>query len=120
MATRTKKSAARTLLCATKFWSHCYDGGGGDILAPLFNKPEGCVSTLRRGVRSVVRRQGFTPKQIDAAERFLVKNGFLERRNNRSASSLRVTQKGRRVSCSTTNLAPWTDSQYPGSRLSGR
>jgi hypothetical protein len=119
---RKRKSTARTLLCATKFWSHCYSGGG--VLDPIFNDPhKPCVATSRRGVRHVVQglRHGGrwssrpSPSEIDKAERFLVKNGFLVRHGR----TLRVTERGRRVNCATVDLSPWTDSQYPGSALSG-
>jgi hypothetical protein len=127
MATkRTTKSVARTVLCATKFWSHCYTSGSS--LDPIFNDPKRpCTATSRSGVRHVVRglrtnerHQGRfesrpSPREIEKAENFLVKQGFLEK----SGQTLRVTEKGRRVNCSSTNLSPWTDAQHPGSALRG-
>jgi hypothetical protein len=126
MAKRTQKSLARTVLCATKFWSHCYTSGSS--LDPIFNDPKRpCVATSRSGVRHVVRglrtnerhkgrfEDRPSPREIAKAELFLVKHGFVEQ----GPSSLRVTEKGRRVKCATTNLSPWTDSEYPGAGLSG-
>jgi hypothetical protein len=122
MATRKKQSTARTLLCATKFWSHCFSSGSS--LDPIFNDPKKpCTPTLRRGVRHVVQgirgsgRYGTrpSPAEIDRAEKLLIKQGFLRR----SGNTLQVTEKGRKASCKTTDLSPWTDSQYPGSALSG-
>lgn len=132
VADRKIMSTARQYLCAAKFWTHCYKGDS--VLDPIFyDRPE-CVSTLRSGVRHVVRgtkhgrwdspghgrNQGRwssrpSPSEMDKAERLLVKNGFLER----SGRTVRVTQKGRRVKCDRVNLSPWTDGQYGGSKLSG-
>lgn len=113
---RTKQDAKKTLLCATKFWSHNYDDGG--VLDKTFNRQSdgGSVATLRKGVRSVARRQGHSPAALDKAERQLVKEGLLEKPR---PGTLRVTGKGARVSCSTTDLSPWTDAGYPGAALNG-
>lgn len=75
--------------------------------------------TLSSGVRHVVRRQGFTPAEIDRAERELVREGKLEV-DRRGAKSLRLTDKGNTVSCANVKLSPWTDDPYPGSALTSR
>lgn len=107
MSTRRKADAKTTLLCATRFWSLGW------------REHDNKTPTLSAGVRTVVRRQGFTPKQIDQAERALVREGKLEVGRS-GAKSLRLTDKGNKVSCKHVKLAPWTDDQYPGAALTSR
>jgi hypothetical protein len=90
-----------TLLCAIKFWSI----------------DDGKTATLRSGVRSVVRKQGFTPAAIDRAERELAREGKIQVGGTRSGKTLKLLDD---VNCSTVKLAPWTDDGYPGASLSGR
>lgn len=91
-----------TLLCAVKFWSV---------------DKTGKTPTLRRGVRHVVRKQGFSPAAIDRAERELVREGKLAVGGARSGKTLKLLDD---VSCSTVKLSPWTDDGYPGASLDGR
>lgn len=107
MPPRRKASAKTTLLCATRFWSQGW------------RERSNATPTLSSGVRHVVRKQGFTPKQIDAAERALVREGKLEVGRG-GAKSLRLTDKGNRVSCTSVKLSPWTDDPYPGKDLTAR
>lgn len=104
---RRKADVKTTLLCATRFWSLGW------------RKHDNSTPTLSAGVRSVVRRQGFTPKEIDKAERELVREGKLEV-NRSGAKSLRLTDKGNQVRCANVKLAPWTDDPYPGRALTSR
>lgn len=109
MATKRKKATIeRTILCATRFWS----------FGPMARTADR-IPTLRQGVRHVVRKQGFTSDQITRAERKLVREGKLVAKGSGSGATLVLTDKGDRVGCSTVRLSPWTDKQYPGSRLSG-
>lgn len=88
-------SAATTLLCATRFWA-------------LRSSPT--TATLRSGVRHVVRKQGFSPAEIDRAERTLIKRGLLRRGGARSGSSLALTERGFKITsraCPRVSLAPW-------------
>lgn len=55
-----------TLLCALRFW-----GGAG------FPGRATVTPTLRKGVRHVARKQGITPRELDAAERAMVKKGLV-------------------------------------------
>ena len=107
MAARQRKNAKTTLLCATRFWSLGW------------RERDNSTPTLSSGVRHVVRKQGFTPKQIDAAERALVREGRLEVGRS-GAKSLRLTDKGNRVNCTSVKLSPWTDDPYPGKDLTAR
>jgi hypothetical protein len=104
---RHKADVKTTLLCATRFWSLGW------------RERDNSTPTLSSGVRHVVRKQGFTPKEIDRAERELVREGKLEI-HRRGAKTLRLTDEGNRVSCTNVNLAPWTDDPYPGAALAGR
>lgn len=104
---RRKADVKRTLLCATRFWSLGWKAR------------DNSTPTLRAGVRHVVRKQGFTPAEIDKAERELVREGKLEVAGVRSGKTLRLTDKGNRADCKLVKLAPWTDSQYPGAALTG-
>ena len=97
---RRRASAKKTLLCAAKFWQ----------ISPG-------VATLRKGVRHVARKQGFSPAELSRAERQLVTEGKLEKT---SRGEVRVTPKGQREACSTVKLSPWTDAGYLGASLSGR
>lgn len=103
MATRVRQSAEKTLLCATRLWG----------VAPT-------IATLRAGVRHVVRKQGFSLAQIDAAERKLVAKGLLVVGGSGTGKSVRLTDKAAKVSCATTKLSPWTNKGYPGASLAGR
>jgi len=104
---RRKADVKRTLLCATRFWSLGWKAR------------DNSTPTLRAGVRHVVRKQGFTPAEIDKAERELVREGKLEVAGVRSGKTLRLTDKGNRADCKLVKLAPWTDPQYPGAALTG-
>jgi hypothetical protein len=104
---RRKADVKTTLLCATRFWSLGW------------RERDNRTPTLSSGVRHVVRRQGFTPKEIDRAERELVREGKLEVGRG-GAKSLRLTDAGNRVSCANVKLAPWTDDPYPGAALTSR
>jgi len=103
VATRVRQSAVKTYLCAVRLWA----------LSPT-------VPTLRSGVRHVVRKQGFAPREIDKAERALVTQGMVELGGQRTGKSVRLTPKASSISCSTTKLAPWTNAGYPGAALAGR
>lgn len=104
MSNRRKADVKKTLLCATRFWSLGW------------REHDNSTPTLSSGVRHVVRRQGFTSKEIDRAERALVREGKLEVSRS-GAKSLRLTDKGNRVSCANVKLSPWTDDPYPGAAL---
>lgn len=93
---RTKHDADTTLLCAVRFWS----------VAPG-------VSTLRAGVRTVVRRQGFSSAEIDAAERRLIAAGLYER----TGKTVKLTPAAASRSCKRVSLVPWTNDGHPGARL---
>lgn len=92
------RSAETVLLCATRFWG--IGKATGSYTTP----------TLRAGVRSVVRKQGLSPAEIDRAERALVKRGYLRKGGKRSGASLALTEKGAKVSarvCKRVELPPW-------------
>lgn len=108
MPPRRKADVKKTLLCATRFWSFGW------------REHDNSTPTLRHGVRGVVRRQGFTPAQIDRAERELVREGKLEVGGRYSGKTLRLTDKGNQVSCTNVKLTPWTDDPYPGAALTAR
>jgi hypothetical protein len=103
---RERVGIERTILCATRFWSMTRARGA-------------TTPTLTKGVRSVVRKQGFKPEQIDRALRKLESGGFIKTGGARSAKTIALTEKGGRVGCSTVKLAPWTNDEYPGSKLRG-
>ena len=105
MPTRRKADVKKTLLCATRFWSTGW------------RERDNRIATHSSGVRHVVRRQGFTTKQIERAERDLVREGKLEKTGPGYGRTLRLTDKGNKVSCSTVRLSPWTDQPYPGAAL---
>ena len=104
---RRKADVKKTLLCATRFWSLGW------------RERDNSTATLSSGVRHVVRKQGFTPQEINRAERELVREGKLEVERG-GAKSLRLTDAGNRVSCTNVKLAPWTDDPYPGAALTSR
>lgn len=82
-------------LCAVRFWSH---------------QPGSLTPTLRRGVRHVARKQGVTPRELDAAERALVATGHLKRSGKRMGAAIGLTEKGLKLSsrvCQNVSLAPW-------------
>lgn len=106
MSNRRKHDVKRTLLCATRFWSLGW------------RERDNRTATLRSGVRHVVRKQGFSTAAINKAERELVREGKLEVRGKGVGATIRLTDAGNRVSCSTVRLSPWTDPQHPGSQLS--
>lgn len=85
-----------TLLCALRFW-----GGAG------FPGRGTTTPTLRKGVRKVARTQGITPRELDAAERKLVKKGLVARPRR---GVIALTEKGLKLSsrvCRGVSLAPW-------------
>lgn len=89
-------NARTTLLCAVRFW-----GGAG------FPGRATTTPTLRKGARHVARKQGVTPRELNAAERTLVKSGLVTRPR---AGVIALTEKGIKVSsraCKTVTLAPW-------------
>lgn len=121
MTERKHVGVERTILCAVRFWGGGrYDASSG----PGWNKtvwsrgamPHG---TLLKGVKHVVRKQGFATATIDKALRKLEKIGAVEIGGRAHGKSIRLTEKGGRVGCSTVKLAPWTNAEYPGSRLAG-
>lgn len=105
--TRKKASIERTILCATRFWSMGW------------RTRDNKIGTLRGGVRHVVRKQGFTTAAIVKAERALVKAGKIELKGKGSGATIRLTDRGNRVSCARVKLAPWTNAKYKGSELTG-
>jgi len=112
MAKRKQASAERTLLCAVKFWS-----GYGSPTSPFYKK---LASATRRTVRAVARGAGgFSKQEIDQAETDLIYNGYLKVAGLPGRRALELTGKGKRRSCKTVSLSPYTDPQYPGSRLEG-
>jgi hypothetical protein len=87
-----------TLLCALRFWG----GVSRGVPAGATTTP-----TLRKGVRLVARRQGITPRELDKAERSLVKRGLASRPRK---GSIALTEKGVKLSsrvCQSVSLAPW-------------
>ena len=90
-----------TLLCAIKFWSASKDGK---------------TPTLRRGVRHVVRTQGFSPAAINRAERELVREGKIAIGGARMGKTIRLLDD---VSCGAVKLSPWTDDGQAGASFSG-
>jgi hypothetical protein len=88
-----------TLLCAIRFWAGAGFPGRGVTSA-----------TLRRGVRHVARKQGITPRELDAAERSLVRRGLAHKAGKRSGAAIGLTEKGLKLSsrvCRGVSLAPW-------------
>lgn len=116
MSTRTKHDVKKTLLCATRFWSidHSMTGKWQE-------EGKGTTPGFRHAIRHVVRKQGFSSSEIIRAERQLVDEGLLVRSGGRDAAlpTLALTSKASKASCARVKLAPWTDTQYPGSTLSG-
>lgn len=108
MARRRKADVKKTLLCATRFWSIGW------------REHDNRTATSSSGVRHVVRKQGFTTGEINRAERELIREGKLEVSGKKHGKTLRLTDAGNRVSCSSVRLAPWTDDQYPGAALTSR
>jgi hypothetical protein len=102
---RQKADVKTTLLCATRLWSLGW------------REKDNSTPTLSRGVRYVMRRQGFSPAEISRAERELVREGKLEISGRKSGKALRLTDKGNAVSCARVALAPWTDDEYTGTQL---
>lgn len=93
-------TAKETLLCAIKFWSGIPGEGS-----------RAGQGTLRKGPRKVARTQGFTPSELDKAERELVREGFITRpRAGVVALTSRGIQRGAK-SCARVSLAPW-DNRY--------
>lgn len=83
------------LLCSLRFWSGAGQG-----------KPS-TTPTLRSGVRHVARKQGVSPRELDKAERQLVKGGLMAKPRR---GVVALTDKGRLVSnshCKRIELAPW-------------
>lgn len=120
MAAREHVGVERTILCATRFWG----GGRYNPSGPGWNKTswsKGAMphGTLLQGVKHVVRKQGFTTAAINKALRKLEKIGAVEVGGRAHGKTIRLTEKGGKVGCSTVKLAPWTNDEYPGSRLQG-
>ncbi len=107
---RQKVGIERTFLCATRFWAHGPPGR---------TRYQGTVPTLLKGVRNVVRKQGYTGPQVEKAVRKLARQGFIELGGKHSGKTVRLTDKGGRVGCGTVKLAPWTNDEYPGAALRG-
>jgi hypothetical protein len=107
MAKRRRAGVKKTLLCATRFWSLGW------------RKKDNSIGTLSDGVRHVVRKQGFTTVEINKAERELVREGKIETKGKGTGKTVRLTDRGNKVSCGSVELAPWTDSDHPGSALDG-
>jgi len=107
MSTRAPVGIERTILCATRFWS--FDAPSRGPTLP----------TLSRGVRSVVRKQGYSGPEVEKAMRRLEREGFISRGGRGGARTVALTAKGGRVGCAGVSLSPWTDPQYSGSRLRG-
>lgn len=103
MAKRRRADVKTTILCATKFWAY----------APR-------MGTMRRHVRTVVRKQGFTTSEIVRAERELVREGKLSPASSGSLRLISLTDKGQATKCGSVKLAPWTNDEYPGASLAGR
>jgi hypothetical protein len=124
---RERVGLERTILCATRFWG----GGEYDASGSGWNKTKwkrgATPPTLAKGVKNVVRKQGFATASIDKAIKKLAKGGFLDigpghqgyGAKTKSISTLALTAKGGKVGCGTVKLAPWTNDEYPGSRLQG-
>jgi hypothetical protein len=99
------------LLCSLRFWTGA--GRGKPSTTP----------TLRAGVRKVARTQGVTPRELDKAERQLVKGGLATRPG---PGTIALTDKGRTVSnshCKRIELAPWdwrATFRDPPGQLDGR
>jgi hypothetical protein len=99
------------LLCSLRFWSGAGQG-----------KPS-TTPTLRKGVRTVARKQGITPTELDKAERQLVRGGLATKPR---AGVIALTDKGRTVSnshCKRIELAPWdwkATFRDPPGQLDGR
>lgn len=88
-----------TLLCAIRFWAGAGFPGRGVT-----------TTTLRRGVRHVARKQGITPRELDVAERALVRQGLVHKRGKRSGAAIGLTEKGLKLSsrvCRSVPLDPW-------------
>jgi len=110
MAERKRVGVERTILCATRFWSH----------VPGIDYAKGATrGTLSRSVRNVVRKQGYSGPAVERGMRKLEKGGFIATGGKGVGKTIALTEKGGRVACGTVKLAPWTDSQYPGSQLRG-
>lgn len=103
---REKVGIERTVLCATRFWSMTRSRGA-------------TTPTLLKGVRSVVRKQGFSGPEVSKALTKLERAGFIKTGGAHSAKTIALTPKGGKVGCATVKLAPWTNDGYPGSRLKG-
>lgn len=108
---RSPVGIERTLLCATRFWSADSSSRG---------YPKGKTTpTLLRGVRHVVREQGFKGPEVTAAIRRLERDGFVKLGGQGTGKTIALTDSGGRVGCSTVRLSPWTDEGYPGAALRG-
>jgi hypothetical protein len=107
---RRRQDVTKTYLCAVKFWSGAYDRGSGGYHSSKPQPDGGGLTPLRAGVRHVVRKQGFSPAEMNRAERALLREGKIEQPHR---NAVRITAAGRRVSCRTTKLTPWTDKGYP-------
>lgn len=84
------------LMCSLRFWG---GAGSGASTTP----------TLRSGVRHVARRQGVSPRELDRAERSLVRQGYISKRSD-GAAALALTERGLKFSrdlCRGVELPPW-------------
>ena len=99
------------LLCSLRFWSGAGSG-----------KPS-LVATLRKGVRHVARKQGISPRELDKAERQLLKGKLITKPRK---GPIALTEKGRTVTnshCRRIELPPWdwkATYQDPPGQLDGR
>ncbi len=99
---RERVGLARTILCATRFWSQ---------------SPS--TPTLLKGVRAVVRKQGFSGPEVGKTLHALERGGFVKTGGRYSGRTIVLTEKGNRVGCANVRLAPWTNDGYPGANLRG-
>jgi len=99
---RAKANLARTYLCAVKLW-----------------RTAASIPTLASGVRHVVRKQGFSSKDIYAQERKLQRHDIIKMSEGAN-KTVRLTRWGNLAvsgKCQNVRLSPWTDPGYPGAEL---
>lgn len=107
---RERVGIHRTILCATRFWA--WYGDEGQRRGPT-------TPTLLKGVRGVVRKQGYSGPEVEKALRELKSKGFVAIGGAHSAKTIALTAKGGKVGCERVKLAPWTNDPYPGANLRG-
>jgi len=111
---------AKTLLiCALRFL-----GGSGDRVDPNTGK-RATGGGFRSFARKIARADNRTTvAELDRAERELIREGMIERRGVRSATTLYLTSEGQRASyntCKRVELTPWDwRTTYDPSALDGR